>query len=104
MAYFHKYYFKSKELKVPTERTAYKELRKSKLRHFKNISTKTELKTLVKGFEKLVTSKKADEAKAALSHVVSKIDRAASKGVIKNNTASRKIARLMKKLSSLNKA
>ena len=89
---------------MPTEKTAYKELRKSKLRHFKNISTKTELKTLTKDFEKLVTDKKANEAKAALKHVVSKIDRAASKGVIKNNTASRKIARLMKKLSPLNKA
>ncbi len=88
---------------MPTERTAYKELRKAKLRHFKNVSTKTEIKTLVKGFEKLVTEKKAAEAKDALKQVVSKIDRAASKGVLKNNTASRKIARLMKKLSSLSK-
>jgi len=88
---------------VPTEKTAYKELRKSKLRHFKNISTKTELKTLVKDFEKLVLAKKATEAQASLKHVVSKIDRAVSKGVLKNNTASRKIARLMKKLSSLSK-
>jgi len=89
---------------VPTEKTAYKELRKAKLRHFKNISTKTEIKTLVKGFEKLVTAKKSSEAKAALGTIVSKIDKAASKGVIKNNTASRKISRLMKKFSSLSKA
>ena len=89
---------------MPTERTAYKELRKAKLRHFKNISTKTELKTLVKNFEKLVAAKNPDEAKIALNSIVSRIDKAASKGVLKTNTASRKIARLMKKFSSLKKA
>ncbi|MCX5678338.1 MAG: 30S ribosomal protein S20 [Candidatus Omnitrophica bacterium] len=89
---------------MPIERTAYKELRKAKLRHFKNISTKTEIRTLVKGFEKLVADKKPDEAKKALNTVVSKIDKAASKGVLKSNTASRKITRLMKKFSSLKKA
>ena len=89
---------------MPTERTAYKELRKAKLRHFKNISTKTELRTLAKNFEKLLSAKKAEEAKKALSAIVSKIDKARSKGVLKTNTASRKISRLMKKFSSLKKA
>lgn len=89
---------------MPIERTAYKELRKSKLRHFKNISTKTEIRTLVKGFEKLVADKRPDEAKKAFNTIVSKIDKASSKGILKSNTASRKIARLMKKFSSLKKA
>ncbi len=89
---------------MPIERTAFKELRKSRLRHFKNISTKTEISTLVKNFEKLAAGGKPDEAKKAISIVISKIDKAASKGVLKSNTASRKIARLMKKLSSLKKA
>lgn len=89
---------------MPIERTAYKELRKSKLRHFKNVSTKTEIRTLVKSFEKLVADKRPDEAKKALNAVVSKIAKAAAKGVLKDNTASRKIARLMKKFHSLKKA
>ena len=89
---------------MPIERTAYKELRKAKLRHFKNVSTKTEIRTLVKSFEKLAADKKPDEAKKALNAAVSKIDRASAKGVLKNNTASRKIARLMKKFHSLKKA
>jgi small subunit ribosomal protein S20 len=89
---------------VPIERTAFKELRKSRLRHFKNISTKTALKTLVKNVEKLAADSKPDEAKKALSMVISKIDKAASKGVLKSNTASRKIARLMKKFYPLKKA
>lgn len=89
---------------MPHKRAAYKEIRKSKARHFKNISTKTELKSLIKNFEKIIENKKIDEAGKALSAVISKIDKAASKGVLKANTASRKIARLMKKLSSLKKA
>ena len=88
---------------MPIEKTSYKELRKSKPRHLKNIAAKSELKTLTKKFEKLISDKKADEAKKEIRLIVSKIDRAASKGVIKNNTASRKISRLMKKLSKLTK-
>ena len=85
---------------MPIKRSAYKELRKAKLRHFKNISTKSELKTLAKKFQKLVDTKKVDEAKKALNSIVSKMVKAAAKGVIKKNTASRKISRLMKKLSA----
>ena len=89
---------------MPRERTAYKELRKAKKRHFKNISTKSDLRTSVKNFESLVKTKKNDEAKKALSLLISKLDKAASKGIIKKNTAARKISRLMKKLSPQAKA
>lgn len=89
---------------MPIERTSYKELRKSKLRHFKNVSTRTELRTLAKNCDKLFTEKKTAEAKKALNILVAKIDKATSKGVLKSNTAARKISRLMKKYSSLNKA
>ena len=89
---------------MPIEKTAYKELRKSKKRHFKNISTKTDMRTFAKNFESLIEAKKSDEAKKALSTLVSKLDKAASKGIIKKNTAARKISRLMKKISSQVKA
>lgn len=85
---------------MPTERTAYKELRKAKKRHFRNISTKSELSTAAKNFASLLKTKNTAEAKKALSILVSKMDRAASKGIIRPNTAARKISRLMKKLSS----
>ena len=89
---------------MPIKRSAYKELRKSKLRHFKNISTKSELRTLAKKFQALVEAKKPDEAKKVLGMLTSKIDKAASKGIVKKNAASRKISRLMKKLSASAKA
>ena len=84
---------------MPIKRAAYKEIRKAKKKHFANIAARSELKTLTKSFNSLLTNKKIGEAKKALSGLVSKIDRAASKGVIKKNNASRKISRLMKKLS-----
>lgn len=89
---------------MPRERTAYKEIRKAKKRHLANISTKTELKTLKKSFERLVAEKKVDEAKKALPLVTSKICRAVTKGIMKKNTASRQISRLARSLSKITKA
>ncbi len=84
---------------MPIKRTAYKEVRKSKLRHFKNISTVSEFKTLTKKVERLISGKKIDEAKGLIRALISKIDKAASKGVIHKNAASRRISRLMAKIS-----
>ena len=86
---------------MPIKRAAYKELRKSRKRHFVNISTKSELKKLTKKFHELVSGKKFEDAKRSLKELASKIDRAASKGVIHKNAASRKISRLMKGLARL---
>ena len=92
------------DIKLPIKKSAYKELRKSKARHFKNISIKSEVKTLAKKFERLVSDKKIKEAKDFLTTLISKIDKAASKGMIHRNAASRKISRLTKKLAHLGKA
>lgn len=84
---------------MPIKRSAYKELRKSKKRHARNISAESELNTLTKDYLRLIVAKKSDDAKSALGHLISKIDKAAKNGVIKHNTAARHIARLMKRLS-----
>ena len=89
---------------MPRERSAYKEIRKAKKRHLANTSTKTELKTLKKNFQRLVAEKKIDEAKKALPLIASKINRAVTKGIIKKNTASRHISRLSASLSKASKA
>lgn len=89
---------------MPHKRSAYKELRKAKKRHLRNISLKSSLKTAIKKFEKLISDKKADEAKSYLKTVMSTIDKSVSKGMLHKNSASRKISRLTKKLASLAKA
>lgn len=85
---------------MPIKRSSYKDIRRSGRRHIKNIAVKSELKTLVKKFEKLLGEKKADASQSEISLIISKFNRAVTKGVLKKNTASRKISRLMKRLSA----
>jgi len=89
---------------LPIKKAAYKALKKSKVKHLRNVTIKSELKTLAKKFDRLITAKKTDEAKKAVDGMISKLSRAASKGVIHNNTASRKISRLRKRLAASAKA
>ena len=88
---------------MPIKRSSFKDLRKSRARHVRNLSTISEIRTLAKKFESLITEKKVKEAGAALSKFASKMDKAAKKGVIKDNTAARRISRLMKRLAALGK-
>lgn len=89
---------------MPIKKSAFKELRKGKRRHFVNLARESELKTLIKTFGKLAQEKKLDEAKAHFKNLVSKIDRAAAKGLLHKNNAARKKARLAKVLAALVKA
>ena len=79
---------------MPITRNAKKALRVSERKQSGNVRTKKVLKEGVKSIEKLVTSKQWKDAKSSLSAAYSAIDKAAKKGVIKKNTASRKKARL----------
>src|SRR3989338_3980349 len=99
LLYFTNSYSTKGVTKLPIKKSAFKELRKSKKRHAKNKATVSEIKSLTKKFERLISEKKASEAKALINSIVTKIDRAASKGVIHRNASSRRISRLMKKLS-----
>ena len=89
---------------MPIKRSSFKDLRKSHARHARNLHTMSEIRTLAKKFESLVAEKKVKEAGAALGKFASKMDKAAKKGVIKANTAARRISRFMKRLSALSKA
>lgn len=89
---------------MPIKKAAYKAIKKSRVKHLRNVTIKSELRTLTKKFDRLVTAKKIDEAKKAVDTMISKLSRAASKGVIHKNTASRKISRLRKRLAASAKA
>jgi len=89
---------------MPIKRASFKDLRKSKKRHVRNMAIQSELHTLIKKFDSLVTAKKAAEAKDVLKSLLSRIDKAASKGIIHKNAASRKTSRLTKRLAALSKA
>ena len=88
---------------MPIKRASFKDLRKSKKRHIRNVTIRTELHTLNKKFDTLIAGKNAAEAKDALKALLSKIDKAASKGIIHRNAASRKSSRLAKRLAAISK-
>jgi small subunit ribosomal protein S20 len=88
---------------MPQKKSAYKEIRKAKKRHLRNVAISSEVKTLIKKYNSLLSEKKFDEAKEFLRTVSSKVSKAARKGIIHKNTASRKISRLSKALARLAK-
>jgi len=79
---------------MPITRNAKKALRVADRKRAINDRTKKVLKEGVKKIQKLAAAKQFDEAKKALPAAYSAIDKAAKKGVIKKNTASRKKAGL----------
>ena len=88
---------------MPILHASYKDIKKSAKKALRNQSAQSELKTETKKFTELVSSKKMEEAKIQLNYLISQLDKAKSKGIIHRNTASRKIARLTKKLNVASK-
>lgn len=74
--------------------------RQTQKRTLKNRSVKSILRTLSKKVNLEVVNKNADGAKNALNKAISAIDKAAVKGIIHKNTASRKISQLTRLVNS----
>ncbi len=85
---------------MPNKKSAEKELRKTVKRNAANKKVADKLKNLVKINLKQI---KANDKKIKEDYTktIKAIDKAAKKGVIKKNTASRKKSRLMKKINAL---
>ena len=81
---------------MPITQSAKKALRGSLVKKAMNDRNKKNIKESVKKIEKLVKEKKQSETKKLLPEAYSVIDKAAKRGVIKKNTASRKKSRLSK--------
>lgn len=84
---------------MPITKTAKKALRQNAKRFVSNLREKREAKSLIKKFEKAVSAKKAEEARALLPQVQKALDKNARRGIIKKNTASRKKSRLAVRLA-----
>lgn len=82
-------------------KSAMKRVRQSAKRSLTNGSTKNMIKTMIKGVEQDVSSKNTEAAEAGLKKVVSAIDKAARKGILHRNTASRKVSRLTRLVNSI---
>jgi small subunit ribosomal protein S20 len=84
--------------------SAIKRARQSVKRSLRNKSIESNVKTAVKKVEATIASGNKEEAGNVLLQAVKTISKAASKGVIHSNTASRKISRLTKKVNALSAA
>lgn len=79
---------------MPIIRSAKKALRQSKRRKVFNDARKRVMKDSIKEIRSLVAGGKRDAAEKLLSASFAAIDKAAKRGVINNNAASRKKSRL----------
>ncbi len=75
--------------------------RQSEKRRLLNRGTLSAVKNLVKKVETALDAKNADSAKASFREAVSALGKAVTKGVLKRNTASRRISRLALKVNAL---
>lgn len=83
---------------MPITQSAKKALRQSQTRRVFNLRRMRLMREFIKQFRALIKENKKDEAKKIWPQVQKAIDKAAKRGVIKKNNASRKKARLAKLL------
>lgn len=84
--------------------SAMKRAKQAIKRNLRNKSVLTAVKTIIRKVESAIVSGNREEASKALGAAIKALNKAASKGIIHKNTASRKISRLTKKVNALSKA
>jgi small subunit ribosomal protein S20 len=81
-----------------------KRARQSVTRHLRNRAALSSMKNVVKKVMGAVEEKNADQAKTFLRDATASLHKAVTKGLIKPNTASRRISRLSAKVNALSAA
>ena len=87
---------------MANHKSALKRARQNEIRRLRNKAVKTRVKSLVKDVRLAASENSSEDAALKLDTAKSVIDKAAKKGVIKKQTASRKISRLAKQINKLN--
>ncbi|MBL9089918.1 MAG: 30S ribosomal protein S20 [Planctomycetaceae bacterium] len=85
---------------MPHTPSAKKRLKQSQRRKARNRSVKAELRTEVKKVRSSAAAGNADEAKSNMVSAQTKLDRAATRGIIHKNKAARVKSRLSKTLKT----
>jgi small subunit ribosomal protein S20 len=86
---------------LANHKSALKRARQNTVRHLRNKSVKTRVKSVVKNVRLAVSDNLQDTVAQELNVAKSVIDRAAKKGTIHKRTAARKISRLSKLVNSI---
>jgi small subunit ribosomal protein S20 len=85
---------------VANHKSAEKRNRQNKIRNARNIHVRSTMRSFVKKLRIAIAEGDMETANAVLEKAIPYIDKAATKGVIHKATASRKIGRLAKLVSS----
>ncbi|WP_342432372.1 30S ribosomal protein S20 [Neobacillus sp. FSL H8-0543] len=86
---------------MPNIKSAIKRVKTTEARNAQNTAAKSSMRTAVKKVEAAITVNDAATAKESFVSAASKLDKAASKGLIHKNAAARKKSRLAKKANAL---
>lgn len=86
---------------MPNTKSAIKRVKTSRKRALRNAMVKSAMRTAVKRFASALETGDAAQIEAAYRKAVSAIDKAAQKGVIHDNQADRRKARLAKQLPAV---
>jgi len=89
---------------VAQHASALKQMRQGEKRRARNRNNLSQVKTQVKKLRAAIAEGNAEAAKKLLPETVSEIDKAAKKGVVHDNAASRYKSRLARKVSALGAA
>ena len=87
---------------MPNIKSSVKDVKKSRERRLRNLATRSRIKTMVKK-SKVAMDAKTEDAVRLVNETVSIVDKAAKRGIIHPNAASRRKSRLMKRASSSSK-
>ena len=86
---------------MANHKSAIKRARQNEVRRLRNKNYRTRSKNVIKEVRSAIADNSADQARESLKKAVSIIQKSASKGVIHENTASRKISRLSRRINQL---
>ncbi len=89
---------------MANHKSALKRHRQSLVRRSRNRAIKSVLRTSIKSVRVAVEQNSQEEAQAALKVAIPIINRAASKGTIHKNNASRKVSRLTRSVNTMSEA
>ena len=86
---------------MPQRKSGIKELRKNHTRHMHNLDIKTDLKKTTKAFTASVEAKDKAKAQSNLSTLYKKLDKAAKRNILHENTVARRKSKFSRQLASL---
>ncbi len=86
---------------MANHKSAAKRAKQTLRKNARNHGTKKTIRTIEKKLRSAIEEKSKDAAQKMLLDFTSRVDRAAVKGIIHKNTASRRIGRLSKQVSAI---